>query len=78
MAATDFFTVEVLTALRLVRYFVLFVIDLETSSRRDRGHRPSALRGLDEANRAKLDGRDGGITNRLETAPILARHRPKS
>ncbi len=30
IAATDFFTVEVLTAVGLVRYFVFFVIDLET------------------------------------------------
>ena len=30
IAATDFFTVEVLTARGLVRYFVLFVIDLKT------------------------------------------------
>ena len=30
IAATDFFTVEVLTARGLIRYFVLFVIDLET------------------------------------------------
>lgn len=30
IAATDFFSVEVLTAVGLVRYFVLFVIDLET------------------------------------------------
>ena len=30
VAATDFFTVEVLTARGLIRYFVLFVIDLET------------------------------------------------
>ena len=30
IAATDFFTVEVLTSRGLVRYFVLFVIDLKT------------------------------------------------
>ncbi len=30
IAATDFFTVEVLTASGLIRYFVLFVIDLKT------------------------------------------------
>jgi transposase InsO family protein len=30
IAATDFFTVEVLTARGLIRYFVLFVIDLKT------------------------------------------------
>ncbi len=30
IAATDFFSVEVLTRVGLVRYFVLFVIDLET------------------------------------------------
>ena len=30
IAATDFFSVEVLTRTGLVRYFVLFVIDLET------------------------------------------------
>lgn len=30
IAATDFFTVEVLTARGLIRYFVLFVIDLES------------------------------------------------
>ena len=30
IAATDFFTVEVLTAHGLIRYFVLFVIDLKT------------------------------------------------
>ena len=30
IAATDFFTMEVLTSRGLVRYFVLFVIDLET------------------------------------------------
>ena len=30
IAATDFFSVEVLTLTGLVRYFVLFVIDLET------------------------------------------------
>jgi transposase InsO family protein len=30
MAATDFFSVEVLTRGGLVRYFVLFIIDLET------------------------------------------------
>ena len=30
IAATDFFTVEVLTARGLIRYFVLFVVDLET------------------------------------------------
>ena len=30
IAATDFFTVKVLTAHELIRYFVLFVIDLET------------------------------------------------
>ena len=32
IAATDFFTVEVLTWRGLVRYFVLFVIDLKTRS----------------------------------------------
>src|SRR6266542_6051372 len=30
VAATDFFTVEVLTLVGLVRYYVLFVIDIET------------------------------------------------
>ena len=30
IAATDFFSVEVLTRVGLVRYFVLFVIDLKT------------------------------------------------
>jgi putative transposase len=30
VAATDFFTVEILTMLGLVRYFILFVIDLRT------------------------------------------------
>ena len=30
IAAADFFSVEVLTVTGLVRYFVLFVIDLET------------------------------------------------
>ena len=30
IAATDFFTVEVLTSSGLIRYFVLFVIDLKT------------------------------------------------
>ena len=30
IAATDFFTVEVLTTRGLIRYFVLFVIDLKT------------------------------------------------
>jgi hypothetical protein len=30
IAATDFFSAEVLTRAGLVRYFVLFVIDLET------------------------------------------------
>ena len=30
IAATDFFTVEVLTARGLIRYFVLFVIDLKS------------------------------------------------
>ena len=32
-------------------------------SRRDRGDCPSALRGLDEANRAKLDGRDRWVSS---------------
>ena len=32
-------------------------------SHRDRGHRASALRGLDEANRAKLDGRDRWVSS---------------
>ena len=30
IAATDFFSVEVLTSVGLIRYFVLFVIDLKT------------------------------------------------
>ena len=30
IAATDFFSVEVITQSGLVRYFVLFVIDLKT------------------------------------------------
>jgi hypothetical protein len=30
IAATDFFSVEVLTRTGLVRYFVLFIIDLKT------------------------------------------------
>ena len=38
IAATDFFTVEVLTARGLIRYFVLFVIDLET--------RPAEIAGI--------------------------------
>ena len=38
IAATDFFTVEVLTSSGLIRYFVLFVIDLKTRPRRDRRH----------------------------------------
>ena len=42
IAATDFFTVEVLTARGLTRYLVLFVIDLETSRVEIAGisHRP--------------------------------------
>jgi putative transposase len=32
IAATDFFSVEVLTRTGLIRYFVLFIIDLQTRS----------------------------------------------
>ncbi len=42
IAATDFFSVEVVTCSGLVRYFVLFVIDLKTRLAvldHGRGHR---------------------------------------
>ncbi len=83
IAATDFFTVEVLTARGLIRYFVLFVIDLETRRIEIAGivHQPCV--GLDEANRAKLDGRDRWVSShhafsnprsRLAVLSVIPRH----
>ena len=37
IAATDFFSVEVLTRTSLVRYFVLFIIDLRLAELRSPG-----------------------------------------
>ncbi len=52
IAATDFFSVEVLTRVGLVRHFVLFLIDLET--RRSRLPKsPTAGWGMDETDGAQ-------------------------
>ena len=45
IAATDFFSVEVLTRSGLVRYFVLFVIDLKTRRVEIAGILPSCVQG---------------------------------
>jgi hypothetical protein len=55
IAATDFFSVEVLTLSGLVRHFVLFVIDLKSRRVEDRWHCSPAPRSVDEAGRAQPD-----------------------
>ena len=64
IAATDFFSVEVLTRVGLVRYFVLFVIDLQTrrveiagiAQRPDGEWMKQIARNLTDANSGFLNG----------------------
>jgi putative transposase len=60
IAATDFFSVEVLTRVGLVRYFVLFIIDLKTRKveievPRRNGHLDKGLHWPDEVIHGKED-----------------------
>ena len=55
IAATDFFNVEVLTSVGLIRYFVLFVIDLNTPGQ-DCRDPSSAGRKVDETGGPEPDG----------------------
>jgi hypothetical protein len=74
IAAMDFFTVEVVTWAGLVRYHVLFVIELATPARGDRRHLRPASRSLDEA-----DGtQPHGCGRWLSAQASLPRHRSRS
>jgi len=53
IAAADFFTNEVVTLCGLVRYFVLFVIDLESRSVHIAQSGPPAARRLDATGRSQ-------------------------
>ncbi len=56
LAATDLFTVELMTLRGLIRYHVLFVDRVEHTTSRDRGHCPGAGRALDEPGCPESDG----------------------
>ncbi len=86
IAATDFFSVVVLTRTGLVRYFVLFIIDLRSRRVEIAGiaRRPDRM---DEADRAQPHGCRGRISQRSslihvsELRPTLrgvVRHRSRS
>ncbi len=63
IAATDFFNVEVLTSVGLIRYFVLFVIDLKTRRVKIAGISPQpGGRWMRQMARNLTDAYDGFLT----------------
>jgi len=68
IAATDFFTIEGITWRGLVRYFVLFVIDLKTRQARSLESpclptEPGCVRSLETGRTAKTDSCSGAATS---------------